>query len=197
MEIGSRMRWARIVVVVIGSGWFFPVSCTASLFAGTHIVAKLDERAVNRGDSIHSRFSMVIESGRSDEPFRQIKLEDLPRHEEILSFSDSGDTPSFLLSVPSGQFDSDSSSITYQVIEETSSGQIIEVVESDHDGDNTIWSRYEATHSTITPIGSRMFYFGYMFSAIPYALGTALILYATGRTLQRRYQESSGTKEDA
>ena len=73
------MRWARIVVVVVGSAWFFPVSCTASLFAGTHLVAKLDARDVNKGESVHSRFSMVIESGDNGEPFQVVNLDDLAR----------------------------------------------------------------------------------------------------------------------
>ena len=184
------MRWARIVVVVVGSAWFFPVSCTASLFAGTHLVAKLDARDVNKGESVHSRFSMVIESGDNGEPFQVVNLDDLAFVQEILKFSDTTDVVSFLMSKPSGHLNSDGSRFSYQVIDDTASGQIIEVVETYHDGDNTTWSRYKATHSTITPISSRMFYFGYIFTAVPYAIGLALLLYVMGRFLRRRNQQS-------
>ena len=84
------------------------------------------------------------------------------------------------------QVSSGNSNFSYRVIEETGPEQIIEVVESYHDGDNTIWSRYKATQDTVSPISSRMFYFGYMFSAIPYGLAFALILFITGRFLRRK-----------
>ncbi len=54
------MRWAKIVVIVIGSAWVFPISCTASLFAGTNLTARLDARDVNKDESVHSLFSMII-----------------------------------------------------------------------------------------------------------------------------------------
>ena len=182
------IRWARIAVVVLASGWFFPVSCTAGLFAGTRIVAKLDARDVSRGDSVHYDFSIVMESAADDESFLVVSLDDMSSHDEILMLPDTKDKMSFLMSDPSGQLDYGSSIFSYQVIEETDAGQVIEVVEAYHDGENTIWSRYKATRSSVTPISSRMFYFGYMFAAGPYALGFALFLYASGRYLQHRYQ---------
>ena len=184
----SRIRWARIAVVVLASGWFFPVSCTAGLFAGTRIVAKLDARDVSRGDSVHHDFSMVMASADGGEPFQVVSLDDMSPRDEVLILPDTKDQVSFLMSDPSGQLDYGSSGFSYRVIEETDAGQVIEVVETYHDGDNTIWSRYEATRSSVTPISSRMFYFGYMFAAGPYALGFALFLYASGRYLQHRNQ---------
>ena len=173
---------------MLASGWFFPVSCTAGLFAGTRIVAKLDARDVSRGDSVHHDFSMVMESADGDEPFQVVSLDDMSPRDEVLILPDTKDQVSFLMSDPSGQLDYGSSDFSYRVIEETDAGQVIEVVEIYHDGDNTIWSRYEATRSSVTPISSRMFYFGYMFAAGPYALGFALFLYASGRYLQHRNQ---------
>jgi hypothetical protein len=173
---------------VLASGWFFPVSCTAGLFAGTRIVAKLDARDVSRGDSVHNDFSIVMESAADDEPFQVVSLDDMNVNGETLNLSGTEDGVSFLMSNPGGQIDYGSSNFSYQVIEETDAGQVIEVVEAYDDGDNTIWSRYEATRSSVTPISSRMFYFGYMFAAGPYALGLALFLYASGRYLQHRNQ---------
>ena len=56
----------------------------------------------------------------------------------------------------------------------------------DKDDDRTVWSRYRATSTEVTPLASRMFYFGYMFGALPYAFGAALLLYGIGRFLRRR-----------
>jgi hypothetical protein len=50
---------------------------------------------------------------------------------------------------------------------------------------NTIWSRYRATHRDIYPVSSRLFYFGYMFTAVPFAFVSSVLLYAAGRTLKR------------
>jgi hypothetical protein len=180
------MRWTRIIVVIIGSVWFFPVGCTASLFAGTHIVANIDSRDVSKGETVHSRFSVVFEEARSAERFQAISLYDLTRIKEAMSGADAAHEMSFLMSHPSGHLDADTSSFFYQVIEQTAQEQVIEVVETYHDGDNTIWSRYKATESEIIPISSRKFYFGYMFAAAPYAFGFALFLYAIGRYLRSK-----------
>jgi len=190
------MNWTRIAIIVLGSGWFFLVSCTAGLFVGTRIVAQMDARDVSRGDTVHSRFSIVIKSERSNEPFSVVGLYDLTRYEEQSGNSDEPFTDSFLMPKPSGRLDSDTSSFSYEVIEETTNGQIIEVVETYHDGDNTIWSRYEATRSSVTPISSRMFYFGYMFAAFPYAVGFAVLLYAIGRYLRSGNRAAATANDD-
>jgi hypothetical protein len=75
----------------------------------------------------------------------------------------------------------------YRVLEDSGSEQLIELVEAYDDGDNTIWSRYRATRNTIAPVSSRMFYFGYMFSAMVYAFIGALVLHGIGRLLRRRF----------
>jgi hypothetical protein len=41
--------------IVIGSVLFAPVSCSVGLFAGTHLIAKMDERIVDDGEQIHGR----------------------------------------------------------------------------------------------------------------------------------------------
>jgi len=149
---------------------------------------------VSKGESVHSKFSIVIDSEGGDEPFYALGLYELTRFENQRESSDTPFADSYLMSKPSGHLVSYSSDYSYEVIEETAAGQIIEVVETYHDGDNTIWSRYEATPSTIAPISSRMFYFGYMFAAFPYAIGVAFLLYAVGRYLQHRDQKAASSK---
>lgn len=175
------MHRMKYLAAILGSLLFFPVSCSTAVFVGTHVIAKLDERDVRKGDKVHALFSVMMESKENDAPLRVVGLDDLP------DMMKSRETISFLLSKPSGGLDSGNSHFSYQVLNDLGGEQLIEVVESRQGGDNTIWSRYRAARSSITPEFSRMFYFGYMFQAIPYAFGIALLLYVTGRYLKRRY----------
>lgn len=174
------MRLMKIVAVVLGAVWFLPVSCTMGVWVGTKIVTRLDVREVAKGDTVHDSFLIVAEPGEKGTPFMARYLND----EDY--FKGAGESVSFFMSKPGGSIDTEKSNISYQVIAESDSGQLIEVVEQYHDGDNTIWSRYNATRTKITPVSSRMAYFGYMFQAVPYAFGFALILFIIGRLLRRR-----------
>ncbi len=82
--------------------------------------------------------------------------------------------------------ETDHSRYSYKTLEDRGKEQIIEVVEEYKDGDNKIWSQYRATEKEVFPISSRMFYFGYMFQALPYGLVFSLCLYACGKILRRR-----------
>jgi len=172
------MNWTRIAIVTLGSGWFFLASCTTGLFVATPIVAKVDARDAASGDTMHSHFSVVTESAQGDERFIAVNFREMERFENSSGY--------YLLSRPSGSFESRDSDYSFEVLEETASGQIIEVVEAYKDGDNTVWSRYEATATSVTPISSRMFYFGYAFAAMPYAFGFAFVLYVVGRVIAFR-----------
>lgn len=184
------MSWTRILIAIIASVWFFPVNCTGTLFAGTFLVANLDAREVEKGESVHPLFSFIVESRESSEPILAVKLSELPNFKQKMANMGATDNYSFVMSRPDGRITLNNSIISYQVIEETTSEQVIEVIEHYQDGDNTIWSRYKATQSGVTPISSRMFYFGYMFGAFPYAFGFALFVYGVGRFLKHRNQVS-------
>ena len=172
------MTLLKVLALVLGSVWFFPVSCTSTLFAGIFVIAHLDAREVARGDQVHPGFLIVVEPGEKGQPFRSVPLSDLPWYRESGAYS-------FLMSKPSGRIDvNDYTHLSYRVLENQGSAQIIEV-EDDHN-DRTVWSRYRATHTDVMPLSSRMLYFGYMFGALPFAFATALVLYGVGRFLRRR-----------
>jgi hypothetical protein len=174
----------KVVALILGSAFFFPVSCTSTLVAGIFVIARLDEREVARGDQVHLGFSILVEPGEKGQPFRKVSLFDLPW------FRESGGTYSLLMSKPSGRIDvNDYTHLSYRVLENQGSAQVIEV--EDDDDDRTVWSRYRATHADVMPLSSRMFYFGYMFGALPFAFGTALGLYGVGRFLCRRLCKES------
>ena len=173
------MKLLKVLALILGSAWFFPISCTSTLFVGTFVVAHLDEREVARGNQVHPGFFIVVEPGEKGQPFRSVRLSDLHR------FRESGGAYSFLMSKPSGRIDiNDYTYLSYRVLENQGSAQVIEV--EDKDDDNTFCCRYRATHTDIMPLSSQMFYVGYMFGALPFAFGTALGLYGVGRFLRRR-----------
>ena len=182
------MNWTRIAIVVLSSGWFFLASCTAGLFTGTRIVALVDARDASSGETMHSQFSVLAWSEENDSPYREMSLSEAVRGKEMAG--------TFLMPQSAGSFDTRDSDYSYTIVEETAAGQIIEVVEEYKDGDNTIWSRYEATGTTITPISSRMFYFGYAFAAMPYAFGFAFFLYLVGRVLGYRNRDPAERKSE-
>ncbi len=179
------MRLVRVLAIVLGAQWFVLLSCTTGVVVGPQIVAKLDERNVEKGDSVHSLFKIAAEPGAEGKSFRVLSME------QVQSYLAKGEKASvevpltFRMSQPAGGIDLADSTFTYRVLEDSGQAQLIELVEKYKDGDNTIWSRYRATNTTVTPVSSRMFYFGYMFTALMYSFGAALLLYGTGRALRR------------
>ena len=175
------MRVVRIILIIIGSLLFIPVSCTIGIFSGTFIVASLDSRSVSDGDSVHSLFSVTAESKNDQEKIYFLSLD------QVEQIKESEKPISFLMSKPTGNMDDGSSVYTYQILEDRNKEQLIEVNEIYKDGDNKILSRYRATEKDVYPVSSRMFYFGYMFSAVPYAFIFSVLLYISGRILKRHY----------
>jgi hypothetical protein len=173
------VRWKQALAVVLGSAWFFPVSCTTATFFGTHMAARLDEREVARGDSVHSQFSVAAEPGEAGRPFRVLARDEIDAAKAKAAVT-------FRMSRPRGAADIEQSKFSYHVLADTGQEQLIELVEEYRDGDNTVWSRYRATSSTVSPVSSRMFHFSYMFAALPFAFGLALVLYFAGLSLRRR-----------
>ena len=193
------MKGLKILALVLGSVWFFPVSCTTGLFAGTWLVALNDARDTRDGEAVHSLFSIVYEPRADGAPFSVISLRDQQRNLDRMVESDTelAGAPladlykaygigTFLMAVPAGRRDIGDSNFSYRVLEGKGDEQLVEVVEAYHDGDNTIWSRYRATRDGFTPLTSRMFYFGYSFAALPYAFGLGFVLYGIGRMMRRR-----------
>jgi hypothetical protein len=176
---GLPMTLLKVLALILGSAYFLPVSCTSTLFVGTFVIAHLDAREVARGDQVHPGFFIVVEPGENGQPFRSVRLSDLRRLRE------SGGAYSFLMSKPSGRIDiNDHTHLSYRVLENQGSSQVIEA--EDKDSDRTVWSRYRATDADVMPLASRRLYFGFMFAASPFAFGTALLLYGVGLFLRLR-----------
>jgi hypothetical protein len=180
-------RGLKLLATVLGSVWFFPVSCTTGTFVGNQIVAAADARDASKGDTMHSLFKVVAEPGEKGAAFRVLHWDEVQPYLAQAGAQPAPAPVSFRMSAASGSVHEWDSRFEYRVLEDSGSEQLIELVEAYDDGDNTIWSRYRATRNTIAPVSSRMFYFGYMFSAMVYAFIGALVLHGIGRLLRRRF----------
>jgi hypothetical protein len=175
-------RLFRILIIIIASSLFVPVSCTIGVIGGTKAIAWLDSRDVKKGDSVHQLFSVLSISHKSQGKSEIVALS----LEEAEQTNFNKDSLTFLLPKQSSVFVIDDIQYFYTILEEKDKEQVIEVVMTSKDGDNTIWCKYNATDNKIHPLSSRMFYFGYMFQAFPYAFIFSLCLFAFGKILKKR-----------
>ena len=174
------LKLIKIMTSILGSGWFIPVSFMSGLFLGTYALSYWDARNVQKGDTVHSVFGVAVVPGKDNKPFRLISLSEIPKLRQ------GNATYSFLMPKPYDHINVNNyASVSYKVIEEKASEQLIEVI--DKSDDNTIWSRYRATKTDVTPISSRMFYFGYMFTSLPFALALAFFICWVGRHFRRKF----------
>lgn len=180
------MKLIQFIIIILGSVLFIPVSCTFGVIGGTKAVAWFDSRDVQKGDSVHSLFSVVAipQYSKNKSDFLVLRLQQVGKMEEA------NEPLSYIMPISSSSMETDHSRYSYRVLEDLGEEQTIEVVEAYRDGDNTIWSQYRATAKEIYPLSSRMFYFGYMFQAVPYGLVFSLFLYVCGKILKRRVKLS-------
>ncbi len=171
------MKRLRILLAVIGSVWFIPVACTSGTLLGTRVVAALDNRDALRGDRLHAQFRIAAEPGENGQAFRVVVMKDWQQAKPEYSF---------LMSRPSASIEDSRSRYSYRVLSTDPNEQVIELIEELKDGDNTIWSRYKATASGVTPLSSRMNYFGYVFKAGLYAFAAALLLWIAARIARKK-----------
>lgn len=173
------MTISKILVAIICSVWFIPVSCSMGLYAGTHILSYSDSRDAQKGEQLHPLAYFVFKDSKDKDKFNYSLFKDLQQ----INVSSSG--YSFVMepnadSMKSGKYNS----ISYNVISAKDSEQIIETVFNDND--KTVWFTYRATLTDIEPISSKMMYFGYLFKAFPFALMFALLHFFGGRFLRKK-----------
>jgi hypothetical protein len=178
------LKILRFIALVLGAIWFFPVSCTTGIIAGTLTLARLDSRDIEKGQQPHPWFFVVARSAEAEKPFTVIELKDLPKFEVS--------TPkySFLMPRSSDRIKTNEyTDVSYQVLSDRGTEQTIEVTYCDDD--KTIWSRYRASPSGIVPLSSRMSHPGYMFRALPIGFVLGLLVYGVGRFLRKRFRATA------
>ena len=173
------MRLLKMLALVLGSGMFFPVSCTSIqvlLLTTPHEV---------RPDQRHYRTFFTV-AVVSDKSFDFVSLSQLPK------FKAEHPNRSFIMRCKGDRCGGDHNECHWafkcvRVISDTGAEQVIEVQSLEDSGfADTTWSRYRATHSDITPISLRkvggMDVFGLMY---PLSCALALAVYGIGRLLRR------------
>jgi hypothetical protein len=150
----SSMRWLRIFCAIAGSTFFFPVSCTIGTAAGIQLVLVMNQKDVQKGDVLPRYFAVVAEPGEEGRPFRVFYKEKIPPLAAASKEEKEANSFSFRMSVPKTDFKIDDFHYSYQVLEDTGQEQFIELIGSDDD--YTVWSRYKATKSAVTPLSLRV-----------------------------------------
>ncbi|MBK1694415.1 hypothetical protein CKO09_06635 [Chromatium weissei] len=173
------MKGLKLFALLLGSAWFFPISCTSTLYVGIHLNAYLDAREVKRGDQLHGGFSVAVVQNNVEAAFQLLPLAELHRFRVV------GESYNLLLPKPFDRIDTNKyQHIAYRVLEQHDHSQLIEV--EDSNDDRTMWSRYRTDGQAVIPIASRMFDVSYMMNALPFAFGIALLLHGIGLLLRRQ-----------
>jgi hypothetical protein len=182
-------------VWILGSALFFPISCTTALFVGTHIYIESDARDLSKGDRPHSRCYVIASTPETNGALCAISLDYITPSlydiyelcgEEFTGIDTSG--YSFLLPNAEGEIrEGKWTRYRYYVTFLSLEKQKIEVQYSDDDV-RAIF-RYIAEENRIEPLYSKLAAPGYMFGAMPYAWGFALILYLVGKFLRKKYRK--------
>jgi hypothetical protein len=169
----------RVLAVILGSSWFFPVSCTTGVIAGIPVVAHFHERHMEKGEQPHFLFTVVWQPGEAGEPFGYSRLSELARKKTPVP------ARSFVMSQPSGRIKEGEFIVaTYKVLSSSASDQLIEVTWDDNKYGSV--SRYRATSSGVTPVFSRIMDPGFMFIAFLPALAFAGAILAVGNGMRKR-----------
>lgn len=173
------MNVFRLTALVLGSVYFFPVSCTTSMIAGTKIISSLEARDTSKGEIPHQQAYLVA-------AFPDTSLKALPLS-ELGECENKNPQASFLLPTTSGTFSvGEHGKISFVVTAATPEAQTIEVTLLDELG---TFFRYEASRNTIKPLYTKLWYHGYMFGAIPYALAIAFALHFVGVSMRRKIRD--------
>ncbi len=169
------MSILKLFGLILGSGLFFPVSCSTALLVGIEINSFLFARDMSRGDYPQSPFYVLATVPPGN--ISPIKLSEVDTYIE--------ETPdvSFLLAQPSGALPDER--FSWRVISSNSKEQLVEV--QYFDGDTSFKNRYRAIRHSVSPVSSRMWFRGYMFFCFPWAIGFGLLVYLLGRYLRRKY----------
>ena len=185
----------RACALILGSALFFPISCSTALFVGTYIYIESDARNLSKGDKPHSRCYVIASTPETNGALVPISLDyirpSLYDISELCGEEFTGiDTSEYSFLLPNSEGEIREGKWTrykYHVTLLSPEKQKIEVQYSDDDVIAIF--RYTAEENRIEPLYSKLAAPGYMFGAIPYAWGFAVIVYLVGKLLRRKYRK--------
>jgi hypothetical protein len=173
----------RILLAVLASIWFMPVSCTVFMTIGAEVLVAQDARDAAKGDSVHSSIA-VLAVPAPGEAIAHMLLGRVPDYKE------QHPQASFLMPAKEGKITpSEGTSVSYQVAAEAGGEQTIET--QYQDGDRAAWGRYRAGKRDVTPLASRLSLSDYLFYVVPFAILLAIALYVGARIARGRLRRES------
>lgn len=177
---GLMKKLFLVVLFVLGSNWFIPVSCTTGNFIGMRFIAKETARDMTRGETPHPRFYVMAEL--PNKKIMPISLSDLDR------FRKRNLEAKYLLTESHGVIEEGIDKWEYSVIKE---GQKQKIAVSYKGEDQSSDSLYLVDKGIISPLYSKILSPGHMFAALPYAIGFSLLLMFVSRFLYFRLRKTS------
>ncbi|MBT7952984.1 MAG: hypothetical protein HN764_15255 [Gammaproteobacteria bacterium] len=168
--------WLKRLPIILCSGFFFPVSCTLGTAVSLPIIQHMDARDITKGRTPHYDFSVLAIAQDNNNEIVRLRLDNLQ------SYRDTHPDTSFLMTDNTGVIElNEYTSISYTVIEQSGSKQIIEATLTDDDGH--VLSRYEVRGNEIVPLYSDGYFKSYAFIALRNGIVLAFILYFAGKLL--------------
>ena len=173
----------RILLAVLASFWFLPVSCTVFMTVGAEVVLTQDARDAAKGDSVHSSIAVLAVPAQGEAVVHML-LGRVPDYQERHPQA------SFLMPAKEGKITpSEGTTVSYQVLAEAAGEQTIET--RYQDGDRAAWGRYRAGKRDITPLASRLSPQDYMILVLPVAILLAIALHVGARIARGRLRRES------
>lgn len=118
------------------------------------LLSAMNQKDVQKGDVLPRYFAVVAEPGEEGRPFRVFYKSQIPPLAAASKEEKEANSFSFQMSAPKTDFQIDDIYYSYQVLEDTGQEQFIELIA--YGDDYTVWSRYKATKSDVTPLSSRL-----------------------------------------
>jgi hypothetical protein len=185
-----KRRALRVFAVVIGSFWFFPVSCVSSMFGLGAYAALKDRLDAEKSLTQHPLAHALVRVAPGNAALEPVYISKAPAF--IKDHPDS----SFILPSLEGFSGpgTGSSYYSYRVLSGNATEQVIEVNYSD--GDNDVISRYRAMDRAIVPLASWRASSdrSVTFISLPIAFMIAISLLIVGKFLNQFLRREPQTK---
>ncbi len=127
------MKIIKFIIIILGSSLFIPVSCSISVLGGIQVVAWIDSRDVQKGDSVHSLFSVVAvpQHSRNKNDFFVLSLQQIEQMRKV------NEPLSFLMPISNSNMETAHSRYSYKILEDRGKEQT-------SDPDEVLWRMLKA-----------------------------------------------------
>ena len=173
-------RTILVLLVVLGSSWFIPVSCTSGTFVGMRLLAKGTARDMTHGEVPHSSGFYVI-TELPDKKVKPVLLTELDR------FKRENAEAKNLLTKDEGTVEEGLEKWEYSVKKEGVEKQ--EITVSYRGDDLSSKSVYSVDKEVISPLYSEIMSIGHMFTAGVFALVLSFGIRFFARVLYKKFRQ--------